>query len=608
MKADEMKNGSGKDSIARKFAMYIILFSSLMATLATILQLYSDYRRDSQELHNQMEYLGKTHLSSVIYSLWIMDLEQLNLLCNQLAMFPHIQFVEIRKGERILASAGQIVSKNSVSRLFRLDYTYRNKGYYLGRLEIIANLDSIYQRLWEKFAVILVTNAFKTFAVAIFIFLTFQRLVGRHLSFLSHYVQDLMKTGFSTPLVLPRASLGFDELDHVTGAINSMRVQLGISLKELQGANRQMALEIEKRQASEAQAQQRTLELETMINQMTDSVLVYDVKGAIVFENPAAKSLLLPKRKVDPTASQPTDSVVPPRIIQDDEGSIVQQALMQAFERQANIQKILTLKDSQGSQEKLIQLNVALIRDPQGVVVGAVSVGRDITELMALDRLKDQFLRVVAHELKTPITIIKGYVQLIEMKQAQHLPVDPNLAHAIRVASDGLLRIVEDILTVSLMQVGRYKVRKTVFDLRALLADNALVKSQYSPHRILLADGPPLLIYGDPKALDSAFTRLLDNAIKFSPAGGKIEVSGVEDAGDIMITVRDFGVGIPRSKQDRLFQSFYRAHTDTAYDYGGLGTGLFIARHILEEHGGSLSFQSEENCGSVFVMRLPKDL
>jgi signal transduction histidine kinase len=126
-----------------------------------------------------------------------------------------------------------------------------------------------------------------------------------------------------------------------------------------------------------------------------------------------------------------------------------------------------------------------------------------------------------------------------------------------------------------------------------------------SKHQVRLTRADPVVLRGDRDRLESVILTLLDNAIRYMPRGGPIDVEVTVLEKEAVVSVRDEGVGIPKAKQAHIFERFYRAHTGTPYDYGGMGVALYIARKIVAQHGGRTWFESEENKGSTFSFSLP---
>lgn len=258
------------------------------------------------------------------------------------------------------------------------------------------------------------------------------------------------------------------------------------------------------------------------------------------------------------------------------------------------------------SHERLAQteaFSLAMLDEQRRLAVLAEQRAADAVEL---DRLKDQFVRVAAHELKTPVAIMKGRAQLLlrsadERDQARRKSLD-----AICRGADRIDKIIEDLVDVSQLQLGRLDFFKEDVDLSALVGEIAgRVGSGSARHQIRLIRPDSAIVHGDPRRLAYVIRTLVDNAIRYSPDGGDIDIELRAQGDAVELSVRDRGIGIPASKQARIFERFYRAHTDTPHDRGGMGVGLFLSRGIVAAHGGTMWFESQEAQGSKFTFRLP---
>jgi PAS domain S-box-containing protein len=244
------------------------------------------------------------------------------------------------------------------------------------------------------------------------------------------------------------------------------------------------------------------------------------------------------------------------------------------------------------------------IRDERGQLLGAVLVASDVTAETELDRMKTQFIRVAAHELKTPVTVMKGYAEALLRDTGARPPA--RALEAIGRGADRIDRIVRDLLDISGFELGVLELAKRPFRLNDLLSEEVAVVAARAPrHVVAIACTVPAIVVGDRARLRQVLENLLENAIRYSPEGGRIEVSLVRDGPRAVVSVADEGVGIPEDKQAHIFERFYRAHTDTPFDYGGMGVGLYIARQIVERHGGRVGFGSREGRGSRFWFSLP---
>lgn len=231
-----------------------------------------------------------------------------------------------------------------------------------------------------------------------------------------------------------------------------------------------------------------------------------------------------------------------------------------------------------------------------------------VRELRALDDLKDQFLRVAAHELKTPVAIVKGYAQLLTNRAAELPPEVRPLLAAMDRGSDRINQLVDNFLSMTQLQMGRVPFVLTPVDVTKLveeIVERARAAVPLQPLEFEASE--PVHVRADRVRLQRAIEAVVTNAMTFSPERGVIRVIVESDPErqEAIVRVRDQGVGIPADKQARIFESFYRAHTDTPYDYGGMGIGLYLARETLLRHDGAIGFVSKEGKGSTFIVRLP---
>ena len=250
------------------------------------------------------------------------------------------------------------------------------------------------------------------------------------------------------------------------------------------------------------------------------------------------------------------------------------------------------------------------------VIVGATMTNKtkgeamafvlDITERKKLEQRKDEFIGIASHELKTPLTSIKGYVQILE-RIIQQMG-DPRLELYLKKTNtyiDRLNTLIADLLDVSKIQAGKLQLNYSTFNIKEL-AEEAIEGIQHmnSHHKIVLQEVTDIQINGDRQRLEQVFTNLLTNAIKYSPTAPKVYVSVEKKGSNVQVKVQDFGVGIAKKEQQKLFQRFYRVES-TAKKFSGLGIGLYISCEIVERHGGKMWVESDEGKGSIFYFTLP---
>lgn len=248
------------------------------------------------------------------------------------------------------------------------------------------------------------------------------------------------------------------------------------------------------------------------------------------------------------------------------------------------------------------------IRDSAGEIIGAVAVVRDVTQHKAMERLKDDFLAIAAHELKTPVTAIKGYAQIALTRLRRNADVSriQGALTTIDEQAERIGRLVEELLDVNRIQAGFLELQVAPFDLIATVRSSIeYAQGKALQHSFTLDAPPALIVTADQARIEQVLQNLFDNAIKYSPDGGQITATVHTIDRTAYVTVRDQGIGIPRDKQPRIFEPWFQAHGNTVGDYGGMGLGLSISREIVERHGGRMWLESIEDQGSLFGFTLP---
>lgn len=237
----------------------------------------------------------------------------------------------------------------------------------------------------------------------------------------------------------------------------------------------------------------------------------------------------------------------------------------------------------------------------------ALAVVRDITERRQIERLKEDFMATVSHELRTPLTTILGYVGLLkERRTGQDDDLSWRAIDRIGVRARDMAAMVNDLLNVSRMEEGRFLAAAQDVDL-AKVVERAVERVEIRPPHRLVVDVEPGLAHppGDAERLTYALSNLLSNAVKFSPGGGEIRLAARSGDGSIAISVLDEGVGIPPEQLDKIFERFSQGDMSRTRRFGGFGLGLYIARRIVEAHGGQIAAESIPGEGSTFTIELP---
>jgi len=250
----------------------------------------------------------------------------------------------------------------------------------------------------------------------------------------------------------------------------------------------------------------------------------------------------------------------------------------------------------------------------EGVEPAALVVQQDVTALKEAERLKDEFIAIAAHELRNPLAALKGYAQMLLLQTARGKgpPLAEWQQEAIEVIDRSTLRLVDltgDLLDVTRLQAGGLTLHLEPTDLVALV--RRIVKRLQvttEQHSFSIATSLDYLVVPvDPGRLEQVLSNLIGNAIKYSPCGGPIEVTigGDVQGNEVLLSIRDGGIGIPQQEQAHIFARFARASNASAHGIGGTGLGLYLCRELVELHGGRIWFESSEGQGSTFFIALP---
>jgi two-component system phosphate regulon sensor histidine kinase PhoR len=343
--------------------------------------------------------------------------------------------------------------------------------------------------------------------------------------------------------------------------------------------------------------------LQTILKGMVEGVLVVDGRGRILMVNDALRRLL--------SLSKDVSDKMPLEIIRNAE---LEGAIRKAIQDGENIALELDLNKS---GEKTIEVNVVSIlpsgrrmdEDGEGIR-GAIAVFHDITRMKQLEKIRQDFVANVSHELRTPLTTIKGYAEtLLEggLKEDQAF----QFVQVIKRHTDRLAKIVEDLLMLSRIETKEFQLKMEATPLQDFVNDIIdFVKEPAERKKISLSRNEipsSLAVLADRSHLEQILINLLDNAIKYTPEGGRVIVSAVEkDSKDIQFSVEDNGIGIPKEDLSRIFERFYRVDKGRSKELGGTGLGLSIVKHLIQAHGGRVWVESQMGKGSTFYFTLPK--
>ncbi|MBN1688697.1 MAG: HAMP domain-containing protein [Candidatus Omnitrophica bacterium] len=259
--------------------------------------------------------------------------------------------------------------------------------------------------------------------------------------------------------------------------------------------------------------------------------------------------------------------------------------------------------------KKIVKANAIGFESKRGERTG-ILVLYDMTQIRRLEKVRSEFLANVSHELKTPLTSIKGFVETLLGGALKDPERAGSFLQMMKEDSDRLTRLIEDLLELSSieskeepLQAGRVELKKEVDRIVKGFEQACAEKKIKVENRV--AEG--ISFSADPDKIRQVLVNLLDNAVKFNRENGSVMVDAILRDNFMEVRIEDTGIGIPESSRERIFERFYRVDKARSRALGGTGLGLSIVKHIIEAHGGTVSCQSREGKGSTFILRLPVD-
>ncbi len=329
---------------------------------------------------------------------------------------------------------------------------------------------------------------------------------------------------------------------------------------------------------------------ETILKHMTDGVITFNMDGDITYINPAAKRMLDIKEKDNNF-----------------------KAIFKKYS-DINMEKIIYLESWTSSEikiendERSMNLFFIPFRDEADKPAGVMVVIQDITEHVKLDNMRKEFVADVSHELKTPITSIKGYSETL-LDGDVDKQTEKHFLDVINDNADRMEKLVQDLLTLSKYDSNRITSKPREFDLGELAKsckekfDIEIKKKNQKVQCFVTADVPT--VFADKDGIERVILNILSNSIKYTGDGGKIDIYVGYVHNDAYIKIKDTGIGIPKEDLERIYERFYRVDKARSRQLGGTGLGLSIAKEIMEKNNGSINITSKVNEGTEVTIKIP---
>lgn len=332
--------------------------------------------------------------------------------------------------------------------------------------------------------------------------------------------------------------------------------------------------------------------METIFNYMADGLLAVDIDGNIIHANPVALDIL----KID---IEKINDIKYDDLIKNTNSNMRLERLKKKWKGN----EIIEIDGS------IYRAKYAPFRNDMNVIGGLIIVLQDVTEQYKLENMRKEFVANVSHELKTPITTIKSYTETLMNGAIEEKEISSQFLSVIDSECDRMTRIVRDLLQLSNLDYNKVKWKKTSLQVKDLLDDVILkmkIAIEEKNHNLHLDVKPQLpSIYVDKDGIEQVILNILSNAIKYTPNNGDIYIIAYKRGNDIIITVKDNGIGIPDEDKDRIFERFYRVDKGRSRELGGTGLGLSISKQIVEAHNGRIVMRSKYNIGTEVDIILP---
>lgn len=338
--------------------------------------------------------------------------------------------------------------------------------------------------------------------------------------------------------------------------------------------------------------------LSAVINCMQTGILAVDQQMKVMLITPMAKQLLGFVGNAEGVPVQQFADVHLETIFQE------------AMAQEGVYTNEVAARTGMGRNRRPLRLYVSPMKQDD-VVVGAVALVEDITELRRLEQVRTDFAANVSHELKTPLTSIKGFVETLQAGAINQPEMAQKFLNIIMMEADRLTRLINDILSISKLESGddqvtneRIRLDKMASDVVDMLSIHAKEK-EITLHTSI--DPDPVVIWGNPDRVEQMLINLVDNGIKYNKPGGSVTVKVFDNEKNVNLLVSDTGIGIAEEHIPRLFERFYRVDKGRSRSMGGTGLGLAIVKHIVMSMNGLIEVHSKLGEGTEFLVTLPKE-
>lgn len=375
----------------------------------------------------------------------------------------------------------------------------------------------------------------------------------------------------------------------------------------------QATTENEERARVEEELRRSNTQMNIILQNAADAINVRDHKGTIIYANDLAARFNGYDSAAEMTGA--TINEVEQKLqmfeIKDENGQLLEMKDLpglQVLRGNDNSRKVISSYDKETGETIWTIRKAQAVYNEEGNILYSVTVITDITESKEEEKRKDEFISIASHELKTPLTSVKAFTQLLEKHFSKTKDLKAkNYLRRINNQVNKLNQLVEDLLDVSKIQLGKLELKKEKIKLYDLVDETISdMKALAEDYDIRVEGNTNITVICDKYRISQVLSNLVNNAIKYSRNKKEIvvKINKSEDGKKTIVSVQDFGIGIPKEHVNELFQKFYRVEGHNQSNYGGLGIGLYISSEILKRHGETIWVESKPRKGSIFSFTL----
>ncbi|PLR79989.1 cell wall metabolism sensor histidine kinase WalK [Bacillus canaveralius] len=454
-------------------------------------------------------------------------------------------------------------------RIWVLSAPVLSNGDAIGAVYLVAKIENVFTQM-KQINSIFATGTAIALAFTALLGILLAQMITRPIADMRKQALAMSKGNFSRKVKV----YGYDEIGHLAISFNNLT-------KKLQEA--QATTEGERRKLS------------SVLSYMTDGVIATDRRGRVILINePAAKLLNVSRETV---LSQP--------IVE-----LLELEEEYTFEDLIDETESVILDYSTSKKPYILRANFSVIQKETGFVNGLITVLHDITEQEKIDMERREFVANVSHELRTPLTTMRSYLEALSDGAWKDEEIAPNFLNVAQTETERMIRLVNDLLQLSKMDSKDYQMKKEWLEFikffNRIIDRFELTKKQNVTFKRNLPD-LSIFVEADEDKLTQILDNIISNALKYSPEGGKIAFNVEVQEDQVLVSVTDQGVGIPKENLDNIFDRFYRVDKARTRKLGGTGLGLAISKEMVNAHGGEIWAESVEGHGTTIYFTLPYD-